>query len=70
METTNDLKILGNLSVGTHTRVSIIKAERGFRSLEETLKFILNIFDLVDEEVKKKYMDNYNLSKLKGDISG
>jgi len=64
MEKQNDLKIIGNLSVNTHTKISIIKATYGLRSLETTLKFMLEMFILVDEEVKKKYIEDYNLDKL------
>jgi len=64
MEKTNDLKIVGNLSSGTHTGVSVIKATYGLRSMEETMKFILEMFGLVDEDEKKKYIDNYNLKIL------
>jgi len=58
MENRKKNKLIGNLSSETHRKINIIKAERGFRSLEETLKFILDIFDLVDEDVKIKYINN------------
>ena len=64
MENTNDLKIIGNLSVDTHRRVSVIKATYGLGSMEETMRFILKMFDLIDEDEKKKYMEYIEKQKL------
>lgn len=64
METKDNLKIIGNLSLATHTRVNVIKATFGLGSMERTMKFILGMFDLIDEDEKKKYIDNCNSKKL------
>ena len=64
MEITNDYKIIGNLSIATHRKVSIVKATYGLRSMERTIKFLLAMFELIGDDEKKKYIDNIRKQKL------
>ena len=52
----NKKKILGNLSDDTHKEVMIIKATHKIKSVDDTLKFLVNIYkkDKIRKELERE----------------
>ena len=69
MENTNNLKLIGNLSVNTHRQVSVIKADNCLSSMETTMKFILRVFNSVEDIERKKHIEYINNEEYKTEES-
>ena len=57
-------KTLGNLTKETHKEVVIIKANKGFKSIEQTIRFLL---DNQKEEENIEHIENSNIDEIKQD---
>ena len=53
-------KIFGNVSTETHRQMNIIKASYRFKSLEETLRFLQEMFKSADKSEIRSYIKNRN----------
>ena len=63
-------KILGNISEDIHTEIFLIKVNHKFKSVEETLKFLISIYkkDNIREELKREeYINNSNIKEMENE---
>ena len=59
-------KILGNLSDEIHTEVMIIKATHKFKSVEDTLKFLVGVYkrDKIRRELEAKEREKSHIKNI------
>jgi len=63
-------KTLGNLKEETHKEVVIIKANKGFKSIEQTIRFLLDVYkkDKIRQEIEnEENIKNSNIEEIKQD---
>jgi len=58
-------KTLGNLTEETHKEVVIIKANKGFKSIEQTIRFLLDNQKEEENIEQKEYIENNNKEEIK-----
>jgi len=71
MDKQNKEKILGNISDGTHQKIFAIKNTHRLKSVEETLKFLLDIYkkDIIRQDLEREeHINNSNINEIESVI--
>ena len=59
-------KTLGNLTKETHKEVVIIKANKGFKSIEQTIRFLLDVYK--KDKIRQELESEENIKNSNKDI--